>query len=391
MLGWEFPPLFWGGLGVHSFELTKSLAEKGVNIDFFMPKTKIPIQEKWLKIIQIPYSVYLSSKKPEGLYPYLNIKRQIRFLRLDREENPNSYLDKYNLLCHKMILKEHRENPYDVIHSQSFYGFKGAFLAKKRTGLPLVLTLHTSEYGKKIKDRKKGVLRLERSCVKHSDKIIAVSDWLKQLLIKKHRIRPKKVTVIYNGIDIDFFKKRFRKLDKEKCVLFLGRIEKVKGIDFFLESAKKILEKRKNIKFIVVGHGKRLKYAVKLTKKFGIVKNIIFTGLLPHQSIPEIYASSDVYVCPSIFDAFSITVLEAMASGIPVVVSKMVGTSKLIEHCMKVDYWNTNQIANAVLNLLENEKLREKLVRGAKQEIKKFSWENAAKETIQVYQDLNKF
>ena len=387
MLGWEFPPLSLGGLGIYTKYLTKALSDKGIDIDFFMPKTRTKISREWLNIIQIPYSRYLSCRKTEGLYPYYGVKDELERMTLDLNKMSDSKLDRYNFLCAKEILKRYKKETYDLIHLQAWYGLKAGLIVKEKTNIPLVTTLHTSEYAlRKGKKLHKKIIEIEKLSLELSDKVIIPSKKLKQILLKHYRIDKNKLEIVYDGVNTGLCEKVQKK--KGSQVLFLGRLEPYKGCEFFLKAAKKVLEKNKNVKFMVVGWGKYLKSYVKLTKKLGIEKSVEFIGSVPHEKVSTFYSQSDVYVLPTVFDAFGITVLEAMKCGTPVIVSKTAGVSEVVKNCIKVDYRDVNKIARKILEVLENEKLRNSLIKKAKKEVEKFTWDKIAERIIKVYDSL---
>ncbi len=390
MLGWEFPPLSIGGLGTHTYGLAESLSKKSVKIDFYMPKTKKKITEKWLNIIQIPFSKDWLTKPINKINPYLELRKELNSINLDVNSITNSKWDLYSRLCAKALLKKHKKEPYKLIHCQAWFGLKAALLFKKWSKLPIIITLHTSEYGKYGKKINKKIIEIEKTCVKQADKIIVVSNLLRKIFLKKYKINPKKIKTIPNGISEDFFKKKLKpKRYAKKQVLFVGRLKPYKNIEIILKVAKKVLEEEKDVKFVVVGNGENIKKYENISKKLKIRENVIFTGHLPYHKLLNIYAGSDVYLLLSKFDAFGLTALEAMASGIPVIVSRTTGISELVKNCIKVDYWNIREITKEIVNLLKNEKLRISLGKKAQAEAKKFLWNRIAKEYVKLYREIS--
>jgi glycosyltransferase involved in cell wall biosynthesis len=170
--------------------------------------------------------------------------------------------------------------------------------------------------------------------------------------------------------------------------LFLGRITLQKGPDYFVEAAKKCLDHDPNIKFVVAGTGDMEGYMIEKAAELGIGDRMLFAGFLRGDDIDKMYQMADVYVMPSISEPFGITPLEAMKNGTPVIISKQSGVSEVIDHCLKVDFWDVEQLANKILAVLKYEELSHLLKHHGSLEIKKFDWNEPASKCIDVYDRL---
>ena len=120
----------------------------------------------------------------------------------------------------------------------------------------------------------------------------------------------------------------------------------------------------------------------------GLSGHVTFTGYIPDEDLVRLYNMADVYVLPSVSEPFGITVLEAMAARTPVIVSKTSGVSEVIRHCFKVDFWDTKEMANKIISILEHEPLKKCITKNAEKEASKFDWKEVAKQTIKVYREL---
>ncbi len=187
-------------------------------------------------------------------------------------------------------------------------------------------------------------------------------------------------TYIPHGIDTDVFNPAFAnsKFKAElgvlgkKVVLFVGRIVKEKNIDV-LESAMEILKSRNDFALIVAGGGPYLEYYQKR------MKNAIFLGHLDTKKLAEVYASSDIFVFPSVTESFGNVILEAMASGLPPIVAKSFGASELIkdsENGLLAEPNSATDLAEKIELLLDDDLLRERIKKNAYNLAQKYSWEN---------------
>ena len=118
----------------------------------------------------------------------------------------------------------------------------------------------------------------------------------------------------------------------------------------------------------------------------GISENVFFTGYA--EIIADFYKMSDLYIMPSVSEPFGITALEALSSGIPVIISKQSGVSEVVSHCMKVDFWDTDELANKIIGILRYSPLRDEMVKNGFSEVQKFDWLNVADRTKDIYSSV---
>jgi len=364
MIGWEYPPFKVGGLGTHCYGLTHGLADKNIHIDFYMPKLrqKVKSDNKNIKIIEVGES---------EVYPYD---------RPDDKEIGGKFFDavyRYNDLLVQRI-----KGKYDVIHCHDWLTMKAAIAVKEKLGIPLVLTVHSTEY-----DRSGWIypnqwfIDIEREGMQKADRIIAVSEFTKRVIVEKYGIHPDKITVVHNAVY------PIGEGEKRNLVLFLGRLTIQKGPEFFLKTAKKVLD-YEDARFVIAGIGDMLPRLIEQAVHLGISNKVIFTGKLTEEEVKHIYKISSIYVMPSVSEPFGITALEAISAGTPTIVSKSAGVSEVLKNCFKVDFWDTDEMANKIIALLRYESLRDSMTQSSKREIQLFTWDRVAERTLQVYRGL---
>ncbi len=361
MLGWEYPPFKVGGLGTHCYGLTRSLADKDVKIDFYMPKTKHKFDNDKdnLKIIEVGETEIFPYDRPE-----------------DKELAGQFFEAVYR---YNDLLVSRVKGKYDAIHCHDWLTMKAGVAIKEKTGIPLVLTVHSTEY-----DRSGWIypnqwfIDIEREGMEKADKIIAVSHFTKRVIVEKYGIHPDKITVVHNAVY------PIGEGEKKNIVLFLGRLTIQKGPEFFLKTAKKVLE-YENTKFVVAGIGDMLPKLINQAVDMGISNNIIFTGKLTEEEVRHIYQISSVYVMPSVSEPFGITALEAISAGTPTIVSKTAGVSEAFQNCLRTDFWDTDEMANKIIALLRYDALRKTINENSKKEIDLFTWDRVAEKTFDVY------
>lgn len=361
MLGWEYPPFKVGGLGTHCYGLTRSLADKDVHVDFYMPKTKTNSKsdKKNLKIIEVGETT---------IFPY------------DRPED-KALAGKFFEAVHRYnaLLVEKVKGTYNLIHCHDWLTMEAGIQIKENLGIPLVLSVHSTEFDRAgWLNPNQWFVDLERKGMEKADKIIAVSHYTKRVIVEQYGINPDKIEVVHNAVD------PLGDGQKKNIVLFLGRLTIQKGPEFFLKAAKKVLD-YEDTKFVIAGIGDMLPRLIHQAVDMGIAKHVIFTGKLTDEEVKHIYQISSVYVMPSVSEPFGITALEAISAGTPTITSKTAGVSEVFKNCLKVDFWDTDEMANKIVSLIRYKPLHDTMRENQQVEIDLFSWDRVADKTRQVY------
>jgi glycosyltransferase involved in cell wall biosynthesis len=396
MFGWEFPPFNKGGLGVACYGLTKGLSNKGVGTIFVIPKSPGDANGGHVKLVNASNIKNvkvkeISSAMSAYMTPGEYNERVMNLLKYGKtKSNDDIYgrdlfdeVEMYALRGRQIALNEE----FDVIHAHDWLTYKAGIEAKEATGKPLVVHIHATEF-----DRTGGngvnqwVYDIEKEGFEKADVICAVSNFTKDKVVQHYGINPDKVHVVHNAVEFNDFNEQPQKMAKgEKIVLFLGRITLQKGPDYFVEAAKKVLEKEPNTKFIVAGSGDMLPQMIDMATERGLANKMLFAGFLKGDDIDRAYKMADLYVMPSVSEPFGITPLEAMRNGTPVLISKQSGVSEVITHCLKVDFWDIDEMANKIVSVLKYAPLHNCLQENGSGEVRKFNWDEPAGKCIDAY------
>ena len=371
MIGWEYPPFKAGGLATHCYGLTRSLSDKNTKVYFFMPKTKKSAKSDKdnLKIVEVGET---------EVFPYD---------RPDTKEIAGKFYDAvyyYNQLVVRSVKETiKKEGNFDAIHCHDWLTMKAGVQLKKETGTPLVLTIHSTEY-----DRSgwlfpnQWFIDIEREGMEHADRIIAVSHFTKRVIVDKYGINPDKIQVIHNAVY------PIKEGHKKEIVLFLGRLTIQKGAEFFLQAANKVKDFEPDTKFVIAGDGDMLPKLINQAIDMEISDRVIFTGRISDQEVKHLYGMSSVYVMPSVSEPFGITALEAISAGTPTIASKTAGFSEAFKNCLRVDFWDIDEMTNKIVSLLRYDPLHKTLATEGKREIDLFTWDNVADKTLDVYRSV---
>jgi len=403
MLGWEFPPFCSGGLGTACEGLTKGLSDKGVNVTFVLPKangdakcshvnlivaTNVFMDKDSVKFVEVSslLAPYLTSEQYSEKYAeYAKLKHGSMgnhgdLYGKDLYEEVNRYANKVELISGM--------EDFDLIHAHDWMTYPAAINAKRTTGKPLVVHIHATEFDRTGDNVNQSIYDIERNGFHAADKIIAVSNFTKHRLVTHYGVEPDKVCVVHNGVKFnDYEPEECIKAD-DKVVLFLGRITMQKGPEYFLNAAKKVLEMDSDVRFIVAGSGDLEGFMVHKAAELGIADRMLFTGYLRGRDIDRAYRMADLYVMPSVSEPFGITPLEAMRNGTPVLISKNSGVSEVLSHCLKVDFWDIDQMSNKILAALNYRSMHKELSCNGLSEVQNICWSQPAEKCIDVYNSL---
>jgi len=245
--------------------------------------------------------------------------------------------------------------------------------------------------------------RYETQLMKRSDALIAVSKYTVDELTDLYGIEEEKIHVIYNGVDIDKFKPRpdrmelrreFGLEEDKKVVLFVGRLYHRKGLEILLRSIPPVLEEFSDVKFAISGTGFKQKEESlrSLAKELNIEDHVKFLGYVPDEQLPSLYSASDIFVLPAIYENFPFAILEAQATALPVISTKVGGIPEFLvdnENGFVIDPGDSIQLTQKVLTLLQNPKLAEKMgTRGRELIEEKLSWHIITGQVIDLYHML---
>jgi glycosyltransferase involved in cell wall biosynthesis len=291
--------------------------------------------------------------------------------------------ERYARLCVALALHE----DFDVIHAHDWLTYPAGAAVAKVTGKPLVVHVHSTEHDRSGDNINRACFDIERAGMLAADRVLAVSELTKSICVKKYSIDPAKIDVVYNGIDrVEQQPPAGVEIEPgDKIVLFLGRITMQKGPEYFIAAAKRVLEKMDNVKFIVAGSGDMALRMVELAAAMGIGHKVLFTGFLRGKDVDRVFALADCYVMPSVSEPFGLAALEAIHHDVPVILSKTAGAAEVLTHVLKVDFWDTDEMANKIVAVLKYPPLSQTLREHGRFELRRLTWGGAAEKCVKSY------
>jgi glycosyltransferase involved in cell wall biosynthesis len=239
------------------------------------------------------------------------------------------------------------------------------------------------------------VREIEYTAMMLADRVIAVSQHTKHEIIEEYDIPADKIEVVHNSIDLaDALRldpeNAYHYLSKMKqqgyrVVVNVGRLTLQKGIPNLLRAAKEVIARAPKTLFLIVGTGEQDLELIELAAELGISRNVVFTGFQRGKNWRDAFAIGDLFVMPSISEPFGLTPLEAAGYGTPSLISKQSGVAEVLRNCLKVDFWDINEMANQITSVVQNDALRDELHANAYREYQQLTWNHAADKLIDVY------
>jgi len=425
MFGWEFPPHISGGLGTACYGLTKGLAKLNqFGVIFIVPKVfgdedqsviqliganQVPVAQKEIQFedIQQKIDYYEVDSK---LIPYIGeeefwtlksrkYSKETRFIQTDEgykiefsgKYGPDLFQEIKNYALVAEVIA--RNNQFEIIHAHDWLTFPAGIAAKKVSGKPLVIHVHATDFDRSGGSVNPRVYAIEREGMEMADSIIAVSALTKNIIVEKYGIPPEKITVVYNAVEpvATERKKRMHKGVDEKIVTFLGRITMQKGPEYFIEAANLLLKKMNNVRFVMAGSGDLMNPMIARVAELGISDHFHFTGFLKGSDVNQMFRMTDVFVMPSVSEPFGIVPLEAMQFNVPVIISNQSGVAEILENAIKIDFWDTYAMADAIYGLLNYGALATHFKKEGKHEVENLEWVNSASAVTEVYKSVLHF
>ena len=408
MFGWEFPPHILGGLGTASYGLTKGMSlQHDMEITFVIPKPHGDEDQSFLKIIgacNVPVVwkdntwEHVNNRIGKIMHPdeYFWLRNGIKydFTRIYTNDlgcigfsgrYPDNLIEEIsNYEAVASVLAHQLE--FDVIHSHDWLTYPAGVFVKRITGKPLVIHVHATDF-----DRSRGkvnptVYNIEKTGMDAADHIMTVSNLTRKIVIEKYHQDPRKVTTVHNAVEpLEHVENFVKKPRKDKVVTFLGRITMQKGPEYFVEAAHRVIQRTKNVRFVMAGSGDMMDAMIDLAAKRGIADRFHFPGFQRGSEVHEMLAQSDVYIMPSVSEPFGISPLEAMQVGTPSIISYQSGCAEILTHVIKTDYWDIDAMADAVYSIVTYPSMYKSLRELGLEEVNNIKWYDAGLKVRDIY------
>ena len=425
MFGWEFPPHIAGGLGTACYGMTRGLARNGVEVVFVMPRAYGDEDQRFVRVVNASDVETIGTRDHEfseellekvsfihidsNMLPYISPEEYAayhdEFVRSGRThewtdvwKQRYTFSGKYGANLMEEVARyamvaaqvaKDLEGQFDVIHAHDWLTYFAGIAAKRVSGKPLVVHMHATEFDRSGENINRRVYAIEKAGMQAADRVIAVSELTRRIVIGKYGIPAEKVVTVHNAVRFGESEDAVpERAVKDKVVTFLGRITYQKGPDYFVEAAARVLQRVPDVRFVMAGSGDLMNHVVRRVAQLGIADRFHFTGFLKGGEVQRMFRLSDVYVMPSVSEPFGISPLEAMRSGVPVIISRQSGVAEVLDYAIKVNYWDVDALADAIYGLLTYPALGRMFASKGLEEVTGLKWTNAAAKIKTVYETV---
>ncbi len=398
MLGWELPPHNSGGLGVACYHLSKALALKGTAIDFIVP---YEAKHESIDFMTIHSATKLSPLHKFGMGAY-----DSSFLAETIDPNEKGEPSTIRAIQRRYVAFVEqfvKENDFDAIHAHDWLTMEAGIRAKELTNKPLIVHVHATEF-----DRAGGntgnpiVHEIEYQGLVMADRIIAVSEATKRIIVEKYDIPASKVEVVYNAIDPSSFddgyqydQRTYRYLEGLKSegytiVSAVTRLTIQKGLGNLVQAMAKAIEKYDRLVLLLAGDGEQRDELIRLAAELGIADKVFFTGFVRGKQWRDAYSVSDVFVLSSISEPFGLTALEAAHHDNALIVTKQSGVGEVLNSIFRYDFWDVDRLADQLVGIATSDALKDSLRKNVTNEYDRISWHDVADQLVTLYSSQRK-
>lgn len=390
MLGWELPPHHTGGMGIVCYQMCKELASSGAQIEFVLPYSADFSHIDFMQINPaLPHDAsevitsHGGSTYDSQHFDYVMRDGSTRGVAMhEHQETYKSYVSRLVTYA-----------DYDVIHAHDWLTFRAALAAKQATGAPLFVHIHSTEF-----DRSGGgygnplVREIEETGLHMADKIFAVSEATKAIIIREYGIAPEKIEVVHNSMELEAHElyentddNSFRYLTTMQrhgygVVVSAGRLTIQKGLMHLLDAFRLVVDVRPKSLLLIVGPGEQYTELLERAAELDLSAHVIFTGHLngTGKQWRDAFRVGNLFVMPSVSEPFGITPFEALAHGTPALISKQTGASEILQNVLTVDFWDIREMANLISAVLSSHDLETTLAENGREELLSQNWKKSA-------------
>ena len=388
MLGWELPPHNSGGLGIACYQLCKALSKQDLDIEFVLPYEA----DHGIDFMDI------TAAHPQGIASVIRsgiAYDSYKYIHVDGTEEWLNIHDQQQLY-EQAVARMVEDKEFDIVHAHDWLTFRAALRVKEKKNCPIILHVHSLESDRSGSQHGNPLVKeIEEVALHLADRIIAISEHTKRTMMRDYGIPADKIEVVHNSIeaveatpldgDNAYRYLSAMKAQGYRVVVNVGRLTIQKGLPNLLKAARLVVDRNPKTLFLIVGSGEQHYELLEQAAELGIGANVLFADFQRGKNWRDAFAIGDLFVMPSVSEPFGLTPLEAVGYGTPALVSKQSGVSEVLRNCLKVDFWDINEMANDITAVMQNDALRDELWQNAFHEYQQMSWHEASHKIKGLY------
>jgi glycosyltransferase involved in cell wall biosynthesis len=394
MLGWELPPHNSGGLGVACYHMSKALALQGAEIDFVVPYSAVHPDTEYMTVHAATKLDPLSRYGLMGAYDSEFItESDLNAVEQNDLRDMRGVQKHYVQFVERMV----KNKKPDTIHAHDWLTMEAGMRAKELTGAPLIVHVHATEFDRSGEKFGNPIVHeIEYQGLMMADRIIAVSNITKSIIVQRYNIPADKIEVIYNAIDVaslqnyGYNRQTYRYLESLKeegytVITTITRFTIQKGLTHFIKAAARASEKHHKLVFLLAGDGEQRDELIHLAADLGISDKVFFTGFVRGKQWRDAYNVADVFVMSSVSEPFGLTALEAAHHDTALIITRQSGVGEVLHSIFKYDFWDIDALADQIVGIAASNALRDTLKANAKSEYARISWHDVAAQCMKLY------
>ncbi len=398
MFGWEFPPFQAGGLATATLGLVKGLLRQGTDVTLVVPfpaeRSELPGlrlvsaagRMSGLRTIRVasPVTAYGTAASYEATF-----ESHVEGTSGSGVYGRNLYAEVERLASVAADIA--RTEPHDVIDAHDWITFAAGLAAREASGRPLVAHIHATEYDRAGEGGNPLILERERHGMLAADRVIANSHALKRQVVDRFGVPAGKVDVVHWGVDDEAPRWNGARPsplpDGTPVVLFLGRVTRQKGPDWFVEVAGRVARQVPEAHFVMAGTGDMLPRVIERGVELGLDGRLHFAGPLGGADVDRAFRMATLCLMPSVSEPFGLVALESLRAGTPCLMPRDSGVAETVRNAFKIDFWDLDDMTARVVALLKDDALRAELSARGLAEVRspRFSLDEPARLTAASY------
>lgn len=394
MLGWELPPHNSGGLGVACFHMSKALALAGSSIDFVLPYSA---HHPGAEFMRIHAATDLEPLHRNGMGAYDSAEEIVDALHRKPGEGLSTIRDvqaRYVDFVDDLV----QTRQPDAIHAHDWLTIEAGIRAKEITGAPLIVHVHATEFDRAGEHSGNPLVHeIEEQGLLMADRIIAVSNITKGLIVHRYGIPADKVEVVHNAFDASLIEPHnydaatykyleYLKSEGYTVAATITRFTVQKGLTHMMKAAARACERYDKLVFLFAGDGEQRDELLRMSADLGISDKVFFTGFIRGQRWRDAYTVADIFVMSSVSEPFGLTALEAAHHDNALIISKQSGVGEVLSSIFRYDFWDTDRLADQLIAVATSLALKSELTNNVKREYARLSWDDVAAKCIHMYQ-----
>jgi glycogen(starch) synthase len=396
MFGWEFPPFQAGGLATATLGLVKGLLARGVEVTLVVPFAAAASEVPDLRLVSAarPRPGLRAVRVDSPLQPYAG-PAEYEVLAQGRAGTAGAAVyggdlfaevERYAGIAELIAAEE----PHDLIDTHDWITFEAGRRARAVSGKPLVAHIHATEYDRCGGAGDPEIHRREAAGMLAADRVIGNSRMLRRQVIERYGIPGERVDVVHFGIDAaeDAPEPEPVPLASDRpTVLFLGRVTRQKGPEYFVEVARRVADHVPDAQFVLAGSGDLLPRVIERAAELDLADRFHFAGAVQGPEVDRLFRAADVCVMPSVSEPLGLVALESLRNGTPCVIPRESGVAEVVRHAFRADFWDVVEMANQVVGLLSHEPLWRELSDAGLAEVRsaRLGLDHAARLTADAY------